>query len=536
MAGMLPANLSFFMSRLQGVSTSQFKVEPQTSTSATPNQIVRFNLPSNTLVNMKSIRLLFNAATGAGSSGNTFRLPPNNSSYIERMSVYMGGVLVQNSFQAYNALCHAKQALLGDKGNAALEHPEIVRRKSYVDGSTFEAASAESYTDEDDRMAILSFEGLVGSIEPYIIDTGLLPQITIEFTLASGSVVSNSKGVFLGSTDSTLGFLTAGTGTPTYTLSNLSLQVEVIGMASSVLDQIIEQRISSVGYLSLPFKNYFTSISSHTTSSRFNINSASWDRLWLVYRADNFDTAGAPLVVNGYKVEGAAVLVGQLKAQVNNGSGVDGTTLAIDAVAGGTIQVGDYVYSQEMTQLEGIPRITALASAGDATSNTLTLGTKITVADNKPLQFYREVGIPQYDEGGVFDTNKEKYQSKFFQFKQQASGSLVQAQLQVNNANIPAYNQNTVEALAMSLNSLDTYDSKYKMTLDQFKNNYYVNCYRFSLPESDFSRMASGLDTRSVSAQVSVLNTGLNSTQLYADAETTSELRVAGSRQIEVIV
>jgi hypothetical protein len=536
MAGMLPANLSFFMSRLQGVSTSQFKIEPQTSSSATPNQIVRFNLPSNTLVNMKSIRLLFNAATGSGSTGNTFRLPPNNSSYIERMSVYMGGVLVQNSFQAYNALCHAKQALLGDKGNAALEHPEIVRRKSYVDGSTFESGSAESYTDEDDRLAILSFEGLVGSIEPYIIDTGLLPQITLEFTLANGNVVSNSKGVLLGSTDSTLGFLTAGTGTPTYTLSNLSLQVEVIGMASSVLDQIIEQRISSVGYLSLPFKNYFTSISSHTTASRFNINSASWDRLWLLYRADNFDTAGAPLVVNGYKKEGAAVLVGQMKALVNNGSGVDGTTLAIDGFAGGTIQVGDYVYSPEMTQTEGVPRITALSAAGNSATNTLTLGTKITIGDNKPLHFYREVGMPQYDEGGVFDVNKEKYQSKFFQFKQQASGSLVQAQLQVNNANVPAFNMNTPEALAMTLNSLDTYDPKYKMTLDQFKTNYYINCYRFSLPESDFSRMASGLDTRSVSAQVSVLNTGLNSTQLYAIAETTSELRVAGSRQIEVIV
>ena len=88
----------------------------------------------------------------------------------------------------------------------------------------------------------------------------------------------------------------------------------------------------------------------------------------------------------------------------------------------------------------------------------------------------------------------------------------------------------------MTLNSLDTYDPKYKMTLDQFKTNYYINCYRFSLPESDFSRMASGLDTRSVSAQVSVLNTGLNSTQLYAIAECSSELRVAGSRQIEVIV
>jgi hypothetical protein len=363
-----------------------------------------------------------------------------------------------------------------------------------------------------------------------------LPQITLEFTLATGNVVSTSKGVFLGSTDATLGFNTDGGGTPTYTLSNLSLQVEVIGMASSVLDQIVEQRISSVGYLSLPFKNYFTSIASHSTASRFNINSSSWDRLWLVYRADNFDTAGAPKIVNGYKKEGAAVLNGQMKALVNNGAGVDGTTLAIDGFAGGTIQVGDYVYSPEMTQTEGVPRVTALASAGDSATNTLTLGTKITIGDNKALHFFREVGIPQYDEGGVYDVNREKYQSKYFQFKQQASSDPVLSQLQVNNANIPAYNMNTPEALAMTLNSLDTYDVKHKLTLDQYKNNFYITCYRFSLPESDFSRMATGLDVRSVSAQVSVLNQGLNTTNLYMYAEVTSELRVSNSRQIEVIV
>ena len=361
-----------------------------------------------------------------------------------------------------------------------------------------------------------------------------MPQITLEFTLATGNVVSTSKGVFLGSTDATLGFNTDGGGTPTYTLSNLSLQVEVIGMSSSILDTILEQRLSSVGYLSLPYKNYFTSIATHSTSSRFNINSASWDRLWLAYRADNFDTKGAPKIVNGYKKEGAAVLVGQLKALAAGAT--DGTSFAIDNVAGGTIQVGDYVFSQEMTQVEGIPRVTALASAGDSASNTLTVSPKITLGDNKPVYFYREVGVPQYDEGGVFDTNKEKYQSKYFQFKQQSSSDPVLSQLQINNANIPAYNMNTPEALAMTLNSLDTYDVKHKLTLDQYKENYYVQCYRFSLPESDFSRMASGLDTRSVSAQASVLNQGLNSTTLYMYAEVTSELRVAGSRQIEVIV
>jgi hypothetical protein len=35
-------------------------------------------------------------------------MPNDISSFIERCSVYMGGVLVQNGFQGYNVLKHAK--------------------------------------------------------------------------------------------------------------------------------------------------------------------------------------------------------------------------------------------------------------------------------------------------------------------------------------------------------------------------------------------------------------------------------------------
>ena len=60
MSGVLPANVSFFMQRLAGVSTSNFKVTPQSSDSATSNQIVSFEPPSNTLLNMRAIRFFFN--------------------------------------------------------------------------------------------------------------------------------------------------------------------------------------------------------------------------------------------------------------------------------------------------------------------------------------------------------------------------------------------------------------------------------------------------------------------------------------------
>lgn len=63
-------NLSYFLSRLQGVSTNYFRIEPQTGTSATANKIIRFSLPSNCLLNTKSLAFMFNAdANGVAAKG-----------------------------------------------------------------------------------------------------------------------------------------------------------------------------------------------------------------------------------------------------------------------------------------------------------------------------------------------------------------------------------------------------------------------------------------------------------------------------------
>lgn len=464
MSGVLPANVSFFMQRLQGVSTSHFKVFPQSSDNGTSGKILRFEMPSNSLVNMKNTRMFFNASTaGAGAS-----LPNDISSLIERVAVYMGGVLVQNNFQHYNVLKHAKAAVLGSKCNAALGHPNIVRSVSYHDGTTFGNTDPEAYAGKDDQFCIDNWEGLLGSIEPSIIDTGLLPQITIEITLADDTVCPISEGRILpdGAGDSTNNFDKTGTGNPTYTLSNLSLQVEVLGMATSVLDQIVEQRIASVGYLSLPFKNYYTFVSTHTGTSRFNVNSASWDRLWLAYRKSTYSTKSAPAIATGFKKAGAF----------------------LDTAAAGVL------------------------------------------ADT-------DIGRPQYDIGGVLGTNEEKYLSKYFKFEEvkTTSADPTYHQLQVNSASVPSYRMTAPEALAMTMGSVDGYDKSKNMTLDQYKKDYYVQCYRFCLPESDYNRLASGLDVRSVSANCSVETENIASCNLTAFAECTAELRVGSGRSIEII-
>jgi len=475
----LPPNVSYFMSRLMGVSTSHFKIFPQNSGSQSANKILRFELPSNTLLNLKSCRMLFNVTTTSTSSVAQARLPNDTRSFIDRMAIYMGGVLVQNSFSNYNILVHAKKALGADRcSDTTLTHPEICRTHSYHTGAAFDAGATavearhESYDSLANQLAIVDWEGFLGTAEPGIIDTGLFPQITIEITLAENVILPQAvwaanTTLALATTATTGGIAAVGAGTASYTMDNITMQVEVLGMASSVLDEVVAQRVSQVGYLSIPFKNYFSFSSSHSSTSRFNVNSASWDRLWVAWRDANGGAVSGAVPVSGYKLTGAF--------------------------------------------------------AGATSSSTTTAV---------------EIGLPQYDRGGSLDTNREKYIARAFNFVEPLlSGQTVSNyQLQINSANYPAYKLTVPEAYALTMNSIDVYDKTRVVSLDQYRDNYFVHCYRFCLPESDYSRLSSGLDTRATSAQCALVTENVTtSTPCFIFAEVTSELRVA-NRAIEVIV
>ncbi len=480
MAGVLPANVSYFMSRLQGVSVSHYKIFPQTNQTAGANKIIRFDLPSNSLINLRSLRMLFSA----GMTTNGGRLPNKIDSLVARISIFCGGVLVANNFDNYNVLRHAKDALMGDRCDAATGHPEICRAKSYhnalgADHQVLTAANAaEDYRASGnkgvgrDQFVIDYWESFLGSLEPGIIDTGLFPQITVEITLAENTVCPSVENVALTTNDAD-NFCNNNAASPVYELTGINMQVEVLGMATSVLDQIVEQRISSVGYLSLPFKNYFAFQDNHTGTTKFNINSASWDRLWITYRPTAYAANAGPHSVAGYK------------------------------------------------------------KAGCFTSTTT----------NTPIATATEtdIGLPEYDVGGVLDTNKEKYVSRYFRFQHQVQGAALTTEtnfaLQVNGASIPSYKMSPTEFYSITKNSIDSYHMNHTMTMNQYLDSYFVQCMRFALPDSDFGRLASGLDTRSTSANVTLETTNLLTAGVTVNifCECTSELRVGSGRAIEVI-
>ena len=76
----LPGNLSYFLSRMQGVSTNYFKIFPNNTGTATPSKILRFELPSNSLLNLRSLQLMFAASTTGATAGG--RLPNKIDSLV----------------------------------------------------------------------------------------------------------------------------------------------------------------------------------------------------------------------------------------------------------------------------------------------------------------------------------------------------------------------------------------------------------------------------------------------------------------------
>lgn len=146
----------------------------------------------------------------------------------------------------------------------------------------------------------------------------------------------------------------------------------------------------------------------------------------------------------------------------------------------------------------------------------------------------QDVGKPDYDIGGVLDTNSEKYKSKYFNFKE--ASATFKAQLQLNGAYYPQFTATIGDLYGITKNSLMGNRESKTMTLDQYKNNYCVQCFRLNMPDSEYSRLISGLDTRAVNLQgiVKTENATANNT-IDVFCETTEVIRVGAGRAIEII-
>lgn len=472
-------NLTYFVERLQGVSTNTFRLESQNKIQASANDIVTFDLPSNAILNLRSFKVWCNANANHGSATAGARLPPI-ADLVERVEVSVGGIVLAQGTNFVNVLREAKKSLQVDNCDSVCGHPEYVRRVSYIDGfgdgagAPLAATGNEAYAPASGEpvFCLDEWEGFLGTADPKLLDTSLVPDIRVRLYLASNNVLTTSKGVVIGNTGASAfcgnnqanAVANAGTGAAAYRLKNIHATIEAIGLADQSYDKMLSAQMSAQGFLEIPYKSYQCFNDTHTGSSRFSVSTQSLDRVWLAWRNKDYNSQIAPICVNGHKLNGAFV----------------------DPTAGAGVTTTD-------------------------------------------------IGLPQYDAGGVLDTNNERYKSQYFNFTQPIAGT--QLQLQLNGAYMPQFNAYLSELYGMSRNSLPGHRVSKNMSLDQYLNNYCVQCFRLNMPDSEFSRLISGLDTRAVNLQGIVKSTTSAAIEvnLMVFTEQTECMRVGPGRSVEII-
>ena len=412
---------------------------------------------------------------------------------VNRVSVSIGGIELQSGFNDYNVFKHAKAVFCGHDGDPANSHPDIVRSVSYVDmkgnagASLLTGVQPESYLDtfNQTQFCIDNWEGFLGSLEPRLFDSSLVGDIVISIYLADNAVLTTSKDVGLipGSLNldnfpavvaPTGTFGEAGTGA-NYTLSNIHATITCCGMADSVYDNMISAMIAERGFIECPFKNYVSFNDTHSGSTRFSVATQSLDRLWAAFRTPVFASQSAPTIVAGYKRKGGVV------------SGV------------GTVDTA-------------------------------------TGAFNNP----HDAGLEMLPYFGF----QEKYNARFYRFSvPRASNADDSAildnttyQWQLNGAPIPNFQATPDEWYTLSKQSAPGYYKNTDMPLVTYKYDYFVLCQRLNLPDSEYSRTLSGLDTRAVAISGYLNTTGVTTNpNVVIWAEMSSTIRIGAAKMIEVI-
>ena len=350
------SELAYMTSQVAGVSVQSFRIEPTNTTDALSGRKVSFALPSSALLNMRTLALHFSAdAAQTASVGG--RLPPKITSLIDRIEISAGGQMIQQGFNQQNTFHHLRDALCEVNSTDHVRgHPYVVRTTSYVDGYGDSGSSGLTSTENESyvtsggaaQFCVNNFVGFPGTCEPAIQNMSLLPDCIFSVYFAGNEVLGSAAGVALTGTGSS-DLTDAGSAAAAFKVYNLHLTIEAIGLASSVYDNVIASEIAANGYVTVPFKNYFSQTDTHTGSTKFSVATQSLDRVWVCTRATGYDTSQLISAVNGYKRSGA---------------------------------------------------FTATSSGGSAT---------------------QDVGKPQYDIGGVLDTNKELYTTAYFNLSEVAT-------------------------------------------------------------------------------------------------------------------
>ena len=297
-----PKNLAYNLKQLSGFSKTTVKITPD-RTSIGTNDIIRFKLPSGTLVDLRSLVWYFTADCSGTCSvaGGAVHLPRYSSSLIERLTVSANGITL-SSISSYGLLYNS----LMDMEGADISQASKRITERYDPTTTFTSATASNdnkisvveggdnggTNDAGVKLAVNHWMGLLNNISTPVIDTSFLGDVIIEIQTAPASVLW--AGVSL---------VSPVYSNTAFTLSNNFMTISKIVFNDDLYYQLLSEKLLSSSLL-LGYYDYYTARGSATQKSsgisiNFNINSASLDQLITTFQHSDFNST-KPLVAYGY--------------------------------------------------------------------------------------------------------------------------------------------------------------------------------------------------------------------------------------------
>ena len=145
-----------------------------------------------------------------------------------------------------------------------------------------------------------------------------------------------------------------------------------------------------------------------------------------------------------------------------------------------------------------------------------------------------EIGLPEYDRGGVLGINDEKYLGGYHDLSIESDATI---QLQLNGALTPGFPAKIPEWLEISRNATELNGGEIPVkSLDQYRSNYACICHRLTLPGAGVRELA-GTDTRGINLAGNLTTTGLGQNKnVVMYLEHTSVLQIGTQKQFTTIV
>jgi hypothetical protein len=198
-----PKSMMMAVSRLSGYSKNGVKLRPMSQETAKAGDVVVFELPTNTVVDLRTFSILCSGTAGTAVAPNVIRFPKHIECLIESVQVEINGTLIDTGFLRYNHLhkIYMDYFCGADKANT-LRNLMQKGLGNAVDGA-----------DTNLPLCFNTFLGFMSAKCP-VIDTSIMGQVRVLVRLASNDVLISA-------------------GTPTnseYSLTKIFATIDVISV------------------------------------------------------------------------------------------------------------------------------------------------------------------------------------------------------------------------------------------------------------------------------------------------------------------